>query len=178
MISLDKCNGSCKILSPKICVWKETEDINVKAFNMITNKMKIKQWQNIFNVIINANLIVQLAIQIKNGITKLVNVNVNVNVSWNPSTGICENSKYLRSIANTSVIQCDEIITILNIISTKKANNIVANVTSNVSVNCHSIKVRDFYILHTVLLVIILLLIIIIVCYHYAKQKDINVQTM
>ena len=33
------------------------------------------------------------------------------------------------------------------------------------------LKVRDCYILHTVLLAIILILIITITCYHYAKQK-------
>ena len=38
MISLDKCRGSCNVLSPKICVPKETKDINVKAFNMIEIK--------------------------------------------------------------------------------------------------------------------------------------------
>ena len=39
MISLNKCTGSCNVLSPKICVPKETKDINVKAFN-IDNKWK------------------------------------------------------------------------------------------------------------------------------------------
>ena len=57
------------------CVPKETKDINIKAFNTITTKMELKQWQNIFHVIVNAN-----SIQIKNGITKLVNVNVKINV--------------------------------------------------------------------------------------------------
>ena len=57
------------------CVPKETKDINIKAFNTITNKMELKQQQNIFHVIVNAN-----SIQIKNGITKLVNVNVKINV--------------------------------------------------------------------------------------------------
>ena len=38
MISLNKCTGSCNVLSPKICVPKETKDINVKVFNRITNK--------------------------------------------------------------------------------------------------------------------------------------------
>ena len=46
-----------------------------------------------------------------------------------------------------------------------------ANVASTPSINCHNKKVRDCYILHTVLLVIILLLIITIICYHHAKQK-------
>ena len=27
-ISLDKCTGSCNVLSPKICIPKETRDIN------------------------------------------------------------------------------------------------------------------------------------------------------
>ena len=38
----DKCVGSCNVLSPKICVSKETKDINAKAFNMITNKDEAK----------------------------------------------------------------------------------------------------------------------------------------
>ena len=38
MISLNKCTGSCNILSPKICVPKEAIDINVETFNMIANK--------------------------------------------------------------------------------------------------------------------------------------------
>ena len=42
MISLDKCAGSCNVLSQKICVPKETKDINVKAFIMIKNKDEAK----------------------------------------------------------------------------------------------------------------------------------------
>ena len=42
MISLDKCSGSCNILSPQMCVPKETKDINIKVFNMITNKNDAK----------------------------------------------------------------------------------------------------------------------------------------
>ena len=38
MINLNKCTGSCNLLSPKICVPKERIDINVNAFNMKTNK--------------------------------------------------------------------------------------------------------------------------------------------
>ena len=37
MISLDKCSGSCTILSSKTCVPKETKNINVKVFNTIKN---------------------------------------------------------------------------------------------------------------------------------------------
>ena len=42
MISLDKCTGSCNALSPTLFVPKETKDINVIAFNMITNKDEAK----------------------------------------------------------------------------------------------------------------------------------------
>ena len=42
VISLNKCTGSCDVLSPKICVPKETKDINVKAFNMIANEDEAK----------------------------------------------------------------------------------------------------------------------------------------
>ena len=84
------------------------------------------------------------------------------------STCICENRKYLKIIIDTSVTECDEIITVMDTVSTKKTN-----VTSTVSINCHSVKVKDCYILHTVLIAIILLFVIIIICYHYAKQKGI-----
>ena len=42
MISLDRCNESCNVLSPKVCVPKETKDINVKVFNKIANKNEAK----------------------------------------------------------------------------------------------------------------------------------------
>ena len=76
---------------------------------------------------------------------------------------------------------CDEIISVLDIVSIKMTNTIAPNV----SINCHTKKVRykiDCYILHTILLAIILLLIITIICNHYAKhrskQKSINAQTI
>ena len=72
---------------------------------------------------------------------------------------------YLKS---NSVNECDGIIPVMDILSTKKTN-----VTSTPSINCHNIKVRDCCILHKVLLAVILLLIIITFCYHYTKQKGI-----
>ena len=69
------------------------------------------------------------------------------------------------------MIEYDEIITVIDTISTKTTNIIARNVTSTVSINCHSKKVRDCNILHGVFLLIIFLLIIVIVCYYYAKQK-------
>ena len=42
MISLDTCSDSFDDLSTKICVPSKTEEINVKVFNVITNKNKAK----------------------------------------------------------------------------------------------------------------------------------------
>ena len=53
---------------------------------------------------------------------------------WNSSTCICETSKYLKSIADTSVIACDEILDVMDIVLTKTPNTIA----KNVSINCQS----------------------------------------
>ena len=42
MISLDKCTGSCIVVSPKICAIKEAKDVNIKAFNTTANKTEAK----------------------------------------------------------------------------------------------------------------------------------------
>ena len=42
MFSLNKSSGSCNVLSSKNCVPKEAKDMNVKAFNIITNKDETK----------------------------------------------------------------------------------------------------------------------------------------
>ena len=34
--------------------------------------------------------------------------------NWNPSTCICENSKYLKRVVDTSVTECDEVITVMD----------------------------------------------------------------
>ena len=67
------------------------------------------------------------------------------------------------------MIECDEIITFMDTVSTKMT--IATNVMITASINYHCIKVKDCYILHIVFLATILLLIIIIICYHYAKKK-------
>ena len=98
-------------------------------------------------MIVNAISIVQHVIHIKNGIIKHVNANVKIIVhpkkdfSWNPSTCICENSKYLKSIADR--LQSFDLT--MGNVSTKYTNTIATNVTSSASINCHNKKVRDFY---------------------------------
>ena len=67
--------------------------------------------------------------------------------------------------------ECDEIIFVADIVSTKKTYAIAKNITSTASMNNHSKKVEDCYILHIVLLVVMLLVISTIICYYYTKQK-------
>ena len=159
MISLNKCTGSCNVLSPKICVPKETKDIHVNAFNMITNKMKLMK-ENIscdckckFNsTTCNSNQ------KWNNKICQCECKNYHKcekDYSWNPSTYICENTKFLKSVTDFSVTKCVKIVIAMVITSTKKTNTIATSVTSTALINLHSKKVRDCYILHTVLLVVI-----------------------
>ena len=45
--------------------------------------------------------------------------------------------------------KCNEIVIVMNKLTTKKTNNITANATSTASIDCHSKKVKDCYILHS-----------------------------
>ena len=103
MIILNKYTGSCNVLSPKVRVPKETKDINVKAFNMITNKNEAKamteyiscDWKCKFNsTICNSNQ------KWNNKTCQCECKNYRTckkDFSWNSSTCICENSNYLKS---------------------------------------------------------------------------------
>ena len=65
-------------------------------------------------MIVSSNSILQHVFQNKNGIINHVNENVKIIISvikdycWNPSIFTCENSKYLKSVADTSVIECNK----------------------------------------------------------------------
>ena len=123
-------------------------------------------------MIVNVNSIAQYVIQVKNGIIKHVNVNVKIIVSARKIIiGILAHVFVRMVISNTSVIECNEIIIGMDNLSTKKTNTVATNVMSTASINCHSKKVRDYYILHTVSLAIILLLINIIIFYHNELKK-------
>ena len=74
-------------------------------------------------------------------------------------------------MADTSLKTCDEVISVMDIVSTKITNTIATNVAIN-SDDKKVIYKIDCYILHIFLLVIILLLIITITCYHYAKHNS------
>ena len=151
-------------------VFQKKQKTNVKEFNMITNKNEAKTMtEHIscdckckFNSTCNSNQ------KWNNKICQCECKNYRKckkDYRWNPSTCICDSSKYLKSIGDTSVTERDEIIIVMDNLSTKKTNTIAINVTSTASINCHSKKVRYCYILHTVLLVITLLLIITSICY-------------
>ena len=124
MISLDKCNGSCNVLSPKIYVPKETKDINMKIVNMIKNKNEAKAMTKH----ISCDCKCKFNSTMCNSNQKWNNETCQCgcknyrkckkDYSWNPSACICENSKYFKSTADTSVIACDEIISVMDIVST------------------------------------------------------------
>ena len=92
--------------------------------------MKLKHEFNIFHETLNTNLVIQHVIQIRNGI--MIHVNVSAKKCCNPNTCICENSRYLKSIADTLIILCDEIINGTDSVSTNVANTISTNVMSTV----------------------------------------------
>ena len=79
MISLDERNGSCNVLSPKICVPKKANDINVKVFNMITNKNEAK------------TIIKHISFDCK---YKFNSATCNSNKKWNNETCQCECKNY------------------------------------------------------------------------------------
>ena len=94
---------------------------------------------------------------------------------WSPATCSCENSKYLASTSDNSVITCDEIINAAGSAPTNVMSTVSTNVTRTASINVHNKKVRykmNCYILYMVLLVVILLFIITVIGCHYAKNKS------
>ena len=192
MISLDRCNWSCNTaddLSTKKCLSSETKDVNVKVFNMITRIKKAKKmvkhlscdYKCKFNsTTCNSNQKwndYKWQCEFKNCRT------CQKDCSWNRNKDICETGKYLKSIIDSSVILCDEILNttdsvstnVTKTISTSMLDTISTNVASTVSINSGDKKVRykiDCYILHTVLLLIILIFIIAIISYRYAKYRS------
>ena len=99
-------------------------------------------------MVVNANSIVHHVIQIKNGIIKHVNVNIKIIASAKKIiVGILAHVlvttvSIKKAVSNSSVIACDEVISVMDIVSTKMTKTIATNVTSTSSINCHSNKVR------------------------------------
>ena len=57
---------------------------------------------------------------------------------------------YLKGVADASVTEWDGIV--MDNLLTKKTYTIATNVAKTASINCHSKKIQDCYILHTVLI--------------------------
>ena len=101
MISIDKCIGSCNVLSPKIFVIKETKDMYVQEFNMKANKNEAKPMKKH----ISCDCKCKFNSTKHNSNQKWNNKTCQCECKnyhkcervydWNPSTCISENSKYL-----------------------------------------------------------------------------------
>ena len=113
MISLNTCTGRINVLSLKICVSKDIKDINVKAFNMITNKVDAKATTEH----ISCDCECKFNSTTSNPKEKWSNKTCKCecknyckckeNFSWNLSTCISENSKYLKNVPNALVTKFD-----------------------------------------------------------------------
>ena len=105
MIRLDECSGSCNSVvdfSTKIWVPSKTKDIRVQLSITCNSNQK---WNN-----------ETCQCEYKNYCT------CKKDYSRNSSTCICENSKHLKHIVDNSVIACDEIIYVMDIVSTNMIN--------------------------------------------------------
>ena len=108
MITLNICTGIGNVLSPKICVSKETKGINFKAFNMIPIKDEAKAMTEH----ISCGCKCKLNSTTCNSNQKWNNktcqrecksyCKCKEDYNWNPGTCICENAKHLKSISDTS----------------------------------------------------------------------------
>ena len=120
----------------KICVPKEIKDINVKTFNMITNKNEAKTMTK------------HISCKSK---CKFNSTTCNLNRKLNNRTCQCECKNYhkckkmivgilahvfvkIESIAYISVIERDQIIIVMDIVSTKLTNAIATIVTCTASI--------------------------------------------
>ena len=106
--------------------------------------MNLKQSENISYVTVNANSIAKHVIQMKKWNNEPCQCECKnyhkckEDYSWNSNICICDNSKYLWNIGDTSVIACDEFISVMGIESTKMTNIIAINL----SINSNGEKVR------------------------------------
>ena len=136
---------------------KNPKDINFKEFNMTSGKNEAKTMLRHISFDCKCNEMTNYRKYKKD-------------YRYNPNTCTCENNKCLKGI-DTSVMTSDEIISVMENVSTKITNTIATNVSTNFEDKNVRYKV-DCYILHTVLLVIKLLLMITIICYYYAKHRS------
>ena len=98
MIRLDKCNGSCNVLSPIISV-EEKKDISVKVFTVITNN-EAKAITKYFSCICKCKFDTAICNSNQKWSNKTCQCEFK-NDLWNRITCICEYDKCLKSNADT-----------------------------------------------------------------------------
>ena len=139
MISLDSCNVMETAISYlQKCLFQKKQDTNIKVFNMITNKNEAKTMTKRISCDCTCKFNSTKYNSNPNWNNEISQFECQNNCTSNPSTCICENRKYLKSIADTSVIAYDEIISVMDIVSTKMTYTIA----TNASINADDKKVR------------------------------------
>ena len=147
--------------------------INIKVFNMITIKNEVKTMAKHIPCDCKCKL---NSITCNSNQKKHANLNVKTvvhakRVIFGILAHVFVKTISLKNIAYTSLIKCEEIISVMDIVSTK----MTITIATDMLVNSENKKVEykiDFYILHTVFLVIILLMLITIIWYLYAKHMS------
>ena len=79
--------------------------------------MELKQWKNIFHVIVNANSMAHV-IQIQKLSVKIITHAEKIIFGILAHAFVRIFKKYLKSIGHTSVIECDKIVSVADIVST------------------------------------------------------------
>ena len=114
---------------------EKTKGININAFNIITNKNEAKTMEKHIsyhckcksnNTTCNSNQ------KWNNETCQCVCKNYctcKEDYRWNPSTCACEDDKYFKNVADISMITCDQIISAMDIASTKMTNTMAKNRT-------------------------------------------------
>ena len=129
MITLDKCTGSCNSiddLSMRIFVPSRRKEVNVKIFHMITNRDEAK------------TLVKHISCDCKCKHCRTFKKGY----SWNPSICIFEHGKYLKVLPTIQKLRVMKLHMLWILYQQKIANNVLMNITSAMSVNCHNKKVR------------------------------------
>ena len=154
MISIDKYKGSCNTvldLSANVCVPSKTKEVNVNVFNIITKineaKTNIEHISCVCKCKFNSAKF-NLNQKWNNDICQCKSkryCTLKEDYSWNPSTCIFDKSKYFKSIADDSVVECDEILSTTYILSKNVTITISTNVRSTVSINSEDETLMRFY---------------------------------
>ena len=123
---------------------KRNKSHNVKTFNVIANKDEAKAMREHFSCDCKCKLNSTTCKSKQQWNNKICQYECNnyrkckKHYNQNPSTCIYVNSSYLKSIADTLATECDEIIFVMDIVSTKKTNLIARKQTNAIATNVTS----------------------------------------